>query len=205
MKRRDLIKYLSVTPIAGAALAGDITSLHAAPQSLPGAPKKDYFSELGVRTFINAAGTYTAMTATLMRPATLDAIKYASGKFCMLDDLQDKVGERIAQITHAEAAVVTSGAFAALTLGMAGILTGKDPAKVKALPKLEGTGMKTEVICQNAHATNMPNSALAMPQRVEEATIRMMMPETVPRSTEMAIIEAVAKYSWNDGPSRSER
>jgi L-seryl-tRNA(Ser) seleniumtransferase len=70
----------------------------------------------------------------------------------MLDDLQDKVGERIAAITHAEAAVVTSGAFAALTLGMAGILTGKDPAKVKALPRLEGTGMKTEVICQKAHA-----------------------------------------------------
>jgi L-seryl-tRNA(Ser) seleniumtransferase len=71
MKRRDLIKYLSVAPVAGAALAGDITSLHAAPQSLGGAPKKDYFSELGVRTFINAAGTYTAMTATLMSPATL--------------------------------------------------------------------------------------------------------------------------------------
>ena len=152
MKRRDLIKYLTVTPVAGAALAGDITSLRAATHETTAAPKKDYFQELGVRTFINAAGTYTAMTATLMRPATLEAIKYASGQFCMLDDLQDKVGERIAQITHAEAAVVTSGAFAALTLGMAGILTGKDPVKVKALPKLEGTGMKTEVICQKAHA-----------------------------------------------------
>ena len=46
----------------------------------------------------------------------------------------------------------------------------------------------------------MSNSALAMPQRVEEATIRMMMPEKVARSTEMAMIEAVAKYTWNDGP-----
>ena len=47
----------------------------------------------------------------------------------------------------------------------------------------------------------MTNLAIAMPQRVEEATVRMMMPEKVARSTEMAMIEAVAKYTWNDGPS----
>jgi L-seryl-tRNA(Ser) seleniumtransferase len=81
MKRRDLIKYLSVTPVAGAALAGDITSLHAETKATTGLAKKDYFQELGVRTFINAAGTYTAMTATLMRPATLEAIRHASEKF----------------------------------------------------------------------------------------------------------------------------
>ena len=153
MKRRDLIKILSATPVAGAAMVGSISSVQAeTPSNKKLAPKRDFFSELGIRTFINAAGTYTAMTATLMRPETIEAIRYASHKFCMLDDIQDKVGERIAQITHAEAAVVTSGAFAALTLGMAGILTGKDPAKVRALPKLEGTGMKTEVICQKGHA-----------------------------------------------------
>ena len=46
----------------------------------------------------------------------------------------------------------------------------------------------------------MTSSAIAMPQRVEEATVRMMMPEKVARSTEMAMIEAVAKHAWNDGP-----
>ena len=172
MKRREIIKYLSVAPVAGAALAGDITSLRTETRVSAGAAKKDYFEELGVRTFINAAGTYTAMTATLMRPATLEAIRYASRKFCMLDDLQDKVGERIAAITHAEAAVVTSGAFAALTLGMAGILTGKDPAKVKALPKLAGTGMKTEVICQKAHA-------IGYNQALTNCGVKIVMVETV--------------------------
>lgn len=33
----------------------------------------------------------------------------------MLDELQDKVGEQIAKMTHAEAATVTSGAFSAMT------------------------------------------------------------------------------------------
>ena len=72
-------------------------------------------------------------------------------KGCLLDEVQDKVGEKIAAMTHAEAAVVTSGAFSGLTLGLAGILTGTDVEKVKQLPHLEGTGMKSEVICQKGH------------------------------------------------------
>ena len=125
-----MLRMLGIAPMAGSAiLAGNSVAGEKTPTSGQPLEKggRDLFKELGVRTFINAAGTYTAMTASLMRPETMEAIRYASDKFCMLDELQDKVGERIAAITHAEAAVVTSGAFAALTLGMAGILTGKDP------------------------------------------------------------------------------
>ena len=145
-----MLRMLGLAPLAGGAVLPGSAS--AAATSAAAFKGRDFFAELGVRTFINAAGTYTSMTASLMRPETMEAIRYASRKFCMLDELQDKVGERIAAITHAEAAVVTSGAFSALTLGMAGILTGKDPNKVRQLPKLEGTGMKTEVICQKGHA-----------------------------------------------------
>jgi seryl-tRNA(Sec) selenium transferase len=38
-----------------------------------------------------------------------------------------------------------------MTLGLAGILTGMDQKKVELLPHIDGTGMKTEVICQKAH------------------------------------------------------
>jgi seryl-tRNA(Sec) selenium transferase len=65
--------------------------------------------------------------------------------------LQDKVGEKVAALVHAEAAVVTAGAFSGLSLGLAGILTGMDLKKVEQLPHLEGTGMKSEVICQKGH------------------------------------------------------
>lgn len=48
--------------------------------------------------------------------------------------------------------MVTAGAFSALTLGMAGILTGSDPEKVKQLPhNLEKAGIKSEVILQKGH------------------------------------------------------
>src|SRR5215208_5935261 len=148
MKRRDLIKNLSVLPLAG----GIIGSL--IPESVkasPRAKKRDLFNELGIRTFINAAGTLTFMTGSLMHDYVLETINASSKEFCLLDELQDKVGEKIAALVHSESAVVTSGAFSGMTLGLAGILTGKDTKKVELLPHLEGTGMKSEVICQKGH------------------------------------------------------
>ncbi len=62
------------------------------------------------------------MTGSLMHDYVLNAINNSSKDYCMLDELQDKAGERIAKMAHAETATVTSGAFSAITLGMAGIL-----------------------------------------------------------------------------------
>lgn len=146
ISRRNLIKNLTVLPVLG----GLTNGAHILPLPVDvTAPAKDYFKELGVRTFINAAGTYTAMTGSLMRPEVLEAIQYASKEYVMLDDLQDKIGQRIASLVHSEAAVVTSGAAAGITLGLTGVLTGLDPKKVIQVPDL--TGMKTEVIMQKAH------------------------------------------------------
>lgn len=148
MKRREIIKRLSLTPLAGGILTGaPLVSLNAAPLS----PKRDLFKELGLRTFINAAGNYTTMTASLMPQEVMDAIQSASKEFVMLEDVQDKVGQKIAALCQAEAAMVTAGCWSALVLGTAGVLTGTDPKKVAQLPKLEGTGMKSEVIIQKSH------------------------------------------------------
>lgn len=148
MKRREIIKKLSLTPLAGGILAGaPLESLSAAP--LPS--KRDLFKELGLRTFINAAGNYTTMTASLMPQEVMDAIQSASKEFVMLEEVQDKVGQKIAALCQAEAAMVTAGCWSALVLGTAGVLTGTDSKKVAQLPKLEGTGMKSEVIIQKTH------------------------------------------------------
>jgi L-seryl-tRNA(Ser) seleniumtransferase len=148
ISRRNLIKNLSAVPLLGG-LAGTAKAfpfLEEAP-----AAGKDYFKELGVRTFINAAGTYTAMTGSLMLPEVLHAIQYASKEYVMLDEIQDKAGQRIASLLRSEYAVVTSGAFSAITLGLTGVLAGMDEKKAAMVPHLEGTGMKTEVIMQKAH------------------------------------------------------
>jgi len=149
MKRRDILKSLTLLPVAGP-LLGTVLFPQTAKAS-PSGKKRDLYKELGVRTFINAAGTLTFMTGSLMHDYVLETINDASKDFCLLDELQDKVGEKIAALVHSEAAVVTSGAFSGMTLALAGILTGKDTKKVEQLPHLEGTGMKTEVICQKGH------------------------------------------------------
>ena len=110
---------------------------------------RDYFKELGVRRFINAAGTYTTLTASLMEPETIEAMNYASNYFVPLEELQTRVGDRIAQVLNSEAAMVTSGAAAALTLGTAGVLTGKDEGRISRIPRLDG--MKSQVIVQRGH------------------------------------------------------
>jgi L-seryl-tRNA(Ser) seleniumtransferase len=119
MKRRDLIKGLTLLPIGGGLIGSVLPG-----ETIAGIPSKpagsrNLLKELGIRTFINAAGTYTTMTASLMDGEVMDAIDQSSKEFCMLNEVQDKVGEKIAQMVHAEGAMVTAGAFSALTLGMA--------------------------------------------------------------------------------------
>jgi len=146
MKRRDLLKYASMLPIGTGVAAGLIPTKAFAKAP---AAKRNILKELGIRTFINAAGTYTAMTASLMHDEVVEIIKQSAKQFAMLDEVQDKVGEKIAELCHAEAATVTAGCWSALVLGTAGVLTGMDMKKVAQLPNV--TGMKSEVIVQKGH------------------------------------------------------
>ena len=143
--RRHFLETLSSMPLVGGFIGASALPVAAA----AAAKSRDYFRDLGVRPFINAAGTYTAMTASLMPEEVIEAITYASKQYVMLDDLHDKVGQRIATLVKSEAAMVTSGAASALTLGTAGVLTGMDRQKMVDLPDL--TNMKSEVIMQKSH------------------------------------------------------
>ncbi len=149
MKRRDILKRLGLLPFAGGLTSALIPSQSA--NANPSPAKRNIFKELGIRTFINAAGTYTFMTGSLMQDEVVEAWESSSKEFCLLDEVQDKVGEKIAALTKAESAVVTAGCFSAMTLGLAGVLTGMDADKAAKLPHIEGTGMKSEVIMQKGH------------------------------------------------------
>jgi uncharacterized pyridoxal phosphate-dependent enzyme len=148
MKRRDLVKLFSIGPVTGAFLG---SALPLSPAKAAGSKvKRNLVKELGLRTFINAAGTYTTMTASLMADEVMEAIDLSAKEFVMYDEVQDKVGEKIAALCHAEAAMVTAGCWSALVLGTAGVLTGMDEKKVFQLPNTE-TFDKNEVIVQKGH------------------------------------------------------
>jgi uncharacterized pyridoxal phosphate-dependent enzyme len=84
-----------------------------------------------------------------MLPEVKSAMDEASRNFVRIHDLQEKVGQRLAEITGAEAAFVTAGASAALCLATCAVTAGKDPGKMNQLPDL--TGMKSEIIIQKVH------------------------------------------------------
>ena len=71
LDRRDILKSLSSLPLIGGLGGSTLLS-----KSVIGSPlRRDYFKELGVRTFINAAGTYTSMSGCLMNPEVVEAIQ----------------------------------------------------------------------------------------------------------------------------------
>ena len=147
--------------------------------------KRDYFKELGVRPFINAAGTYTVLTASLMEPEVMNAINYASRVFVPLTDLHDAVGRRIASLIGCEAAMVTAGAASALTLGTAACMTGTRQEFIRRLP--DTAGMKTEVIIQKAHRYGYDHAVRNCGTRFVEVETREELERAVNERTAMML------------------
>jgi len=139
--RRSFLSRLSGVPVFG--------PLFGAGPAAAAAKERDFLHELGVRPIINGAGVYTMFTGSLMRPEVVKAIASMSHTFVRLTELHDAVGMRIAELLGCEAAMVPSGAAAALTVGTAACITGKNPELIQRIP--DTTGMKNEVLVQKTH------------------------------------------------------
>src|SRR6058998_1038355 len=92
------------------------------------------YERLGVEPIINVSGSVTRLGGAPMPAAVLDAFREAAADCVPLDQLQGAASRIIAELTGAEAGIVTSGAAAALTLGAAAILTGYDLGRMEKLP-----------------------------------------------------------------------
>lgn len=104
----------------------------------------DIYDELGVTKVINGSATLTRLGGSLMPPEVLSAMTEAARHFVDMDELQRKVGQKIAEWTRNEAAYVSCGAAAGLVLSTAACMAGQDAEKRARLPYTEG--MKNEVI-----------------------------------------------------------
>ena len=103
------------------------------------------YKRLGIRTVINGNATLTRLGGSIMPPEVVAAMLDASKHFVDIIDLQKRVGEEIAKRTRNEAAYVSCGAAAGLTLSTAACITGLDATKREKLPHLDAS-MKSEVI-----------------------------------------------------------
>ena len=162
----------------------------AAPLSGPVAasrPAASIYSRLGVRTFINAYGTLTTLSGTLMLPEVKRAMEEASSQYVHIHELQKKAGERLAQLTGAEAAFVTAGASASLCLAACAVTAGADPAKIDRLPDL--TGMKSEIIIQKVHRNSYDHAfRMVGAKLVDVETAEQMRQAIGPRTAALAMV-----------------
>ena len=114
------------------------------------------YQQLGVRPVINCMGAWTVIGASMQWPELHAPMAEASSRFVFLEELQEKIGERLSKLIGSEAAMVTTGAAGAITLGTCASLTGADEGKIRRLPDL--TGMKSEVLIHKRHRNNFDHA-----------------------------------------------
>jgi L-seryl-tRNA(Ser) seleniumtransferase len=109
----------------------------------------DIRTRLGVRHVINVSGTMTALGGSIVVPEAVEAVSAILGEFVEIDDLQRRASATISRLCQAEAGFVTASCSAAITLGVAGAMTGADLAAIERLP--DTTGLKNEVVILAGH------------------------------------------------------
>jgi len=92
------------------------------------------FDDWGLTPIINVSGTVTRLGGAPMPPAVLEAFRDVAQESIPLEQLHATASRFIAQITNAEAGLVTSGAAAGLLLGAAAMMTGWDLRRMEQLP-----------------------------------------------------------------------
>src|SRR5665647_133369 len=184
MKRRDVIKSL-IVPLAGGVIGGVLPLESVLAARAPAAPKRDFFKELGVTPVINAGVTMTFLSGSLMMPEVLEAINSTAHDFANMYELQDKVGAKMAEMLHCEAAMVTSGAACGILLGTAAAITGTDQAKIKQLPNLPGS--RPEVIMQKSHRYLFDQAVSTTGAKIVEVEGPAEMEQAINGNTVMAL------------------
>src|SRR5215469_6845594 len=150
MSRRKLLGNSSQAVVAGSLGAYCASAKTASLAEAAAVKAVDYYEKLGVVPFINAAGTYTILSASTMPEEVQAAIALAAQKPVHLLELQAAAGKYLAEKLHCGGALVTSGAAASLTLGTAACITLANQEAVVRIPT-DMFGLKNEVIVQRAH------------------------------------------------------
>jgi D-glucosaminate-6-phosphate ammonia-lyase len=169
LDRRNVTRRDVLQVGAGLAASGVLTSsssTSAAPLTNVPSP----YEALGIKHVINATGTVTVLGGSVMPPEVVAAWVEASKHFVDLLELQDKVGQKIAQLLDVEAAMVTTGAAGVLLLGTAAAVTRGDQKLITHLP--DTTGAKNEVLIQKSHRSCYDN-------QLTDVGIRLIEVETV--------------------------
>jgi uncharacterized pyridoxal phosphate-dependent enzyme len=142
LNRRSVLKWAGALPLMGSIVADAAWQKARAAVTWTGTA--NIYSQIGVRPFINARGTWTYLSASLELPTVRAAKQEAARHFVDIFELQRAAGRRLAELSGAESGMVTSGAAGAIASATAACIAGTDPTKIWQLP--DTTGLKNEVI-----------------------------------------------------------
>jgi L-seryl-tRNA(Ser) seleniumtransferase len=156
----------------------------------------DIYQQIGVRTVINGRGATTAVGGTLMAPEVLRAMVDAAGAFVAIEELDEAVGKRIAEVTGAEAGCVVNGSAAGMALASAACIAGTDPARIRQLPVSDG--LANEIIIHRCHRINYDIMFRLGGGRLVEIGRPLV---AAPADLAAAINERTAAVAWIDSTS----
>jgi len=159
--RRELFRRSALLTLPGL-LRGN-TAAAATPEAAPAAADglrvgPDIYQSIGVRPLVNARGTFTIISGSLMLPEVRAAMGAAAQHHVHLDELMAAIGARLAELTKAEWGMVSSGCAAALTHATAACVAGGNPDLHVRIPNLTGFP-KDEVIIPK-HSRNVYDAAV---------------------------------------------
>ena len=112
-------------------------------------PSTDRLAKLGLRRVINVSGTMTVIGASSALPEVVEAVADILPRFVEISALQRAASATIARLCDAEAGFVTASTAAAITLAVAGAMTGLDRAAIARLP--DSSGLRNQVVILAGH------------------------------------------------------
>ncbi len=140
--RRGFLRFAAAAPLLSQIAAKNAIASAAA--AVGKDMRGNVYTRLGLKTIINCRGTWTYLSGSLEFPEVTVAQREASEHFVNMFELQHAASRRLAELTGAEAGMVTSGAAGAMASATAACMAGRDPKNIWQLP--DTTGLKNEVI-----------------------------------------------------------
>src|SRR5205809_2432685 len=157
--RRELFRRSAVLTLPALFRSDPLTAAPAAPVVEDGLRVgQDVYQSIGVRPLINARGTFTIISGSLMLPEVRAAIDAAAQHHVHLDELMAAIGARLAELTKAEWGMVSSGCAAGLTHATSACVAGGNPDLHVRIPNLNGFP-RDEVIIPK-HSRNVYDAAV---------------------------------------------
>lgn len=151
------------------------------------------YEELKLRPIVNALGPATRLGGLPLSAGVLAAMSDAVAVNVRMDELQEAAGAELARLLDVPAVYVTSGASAALTLGVAACVAGAVPGAIEALPALAAP---RRVVIQQAHRDPYDHAVTAVGVSLTEIGFPS---STYPDELSRTLDGSVAAVLWRPG------